>query len=118
MTVLAQLTAGAYGTGWPYYATNLIVTLALAFAANASFGGLPVLMSVLAKDHRLPHLFGLRKERPFYRWGVVALALALPAALLLIAVNADTHRMIPRSSPSTAATRSSRTSAASCWRPR
>ncbi|WP_328624902.1 APC family permease [Streptomyces sp. NBC_00353] len=93
VTVLAQLTAGSYGTGWPYYTTNLIVTLALAFAANTSFGGLPVLMSLLARDHRLPHLFGLRRERPVYRWGVVALALL--AALLLIAVNADTHRMIP-----------------------
>ncbi|MEU6019057.1 APC family permease [Streptomyces sp. NPDC047515] len=93
VTVLAQLTAGAYGTGWPYYATNLIVTLALAFAANTSFGGLPVLMSLLARDNRLPHLFGLRRERPVYRWGV--LALALLAALLLIAVNGDTHRMIP-----------------------
>lgn len=93
VTVLAQLTAGSYGTGWPYYATNLIVTLALAFAANTSFGGLPVLMSLLARDHRLPHLFGLRTERPVYRWGVVALGLL--AALLLIAVDADTHRMIP-----------------------
>ncbi|MGW1108493.1 APC family permease [Streptomyces sp. NPDC002540] len=93
VTVLAQLTAGAYGTGWPYYATNLMVTLALAFAANTSFGGLPVLMSLLARDHRLPHLFGLRRERPVYRWGV--LALALLAALLLIAVDGDTHRMIP-----------------------
>lgn len=93
VTVLAQLTAGAYGTGWPYYATNLIVTLALALAANTSFGGLPVLMSLLAKDHRLPHLFGLRTERPVYRWGV--LTLGLLAAVLLIAVNADTHRMIP-----------------------
>ncbi|WP_438290584.1 APC family permease [Streptomyces sp. HUAS TT7] len=93
VTVLAQLTAGSYGTGWLYYATNLIVTLALGFAANTSFGGLPVLMSLLARDHRLPHLFGLRAERPVYRWGVVALALL--ASLLLIAVNADTHRMIP-----------------------
>ncbi|MER5408672.1 APC family permease [Streptomyces sp. NPDC002769] len=93
VTVLAQLTAGAYGTGWPYYATNVVVTLALALAANTSFGGLPVLMSLLARDHRLPHFFGLRAERPVYRWGVVSLALL--AALLLIAVDADTHRMIP-----------------------
>ncbi|MGW7578156.1 APC family permease [Streptomyces sp. NPDC054765] len=93
VTVLAQLAAGAYGTGWPYFVTNLLVTLALALAANTSFGGLPVLMSLLAKDNRLPHLFGLRKERPVYRWGVVALALL--AALLLVAVQADTHRMIP-----------------------
>ncbi|MGW2693141.1 APC family permease [Streptomyces sp. NPDC001296] len=93
VTVLAQLTAGAYGTGWAYYATDIIVTLALLLAANTSFGGLPVLMSLLARDHRLPHLFGLRAERPVYRYGVVALALM--AALLLVAVNADTHRLIP-----------------------
>jgi amino acid transporter len=93
VTVLAQLTAGAYGTGWAYYATNLIVTLILLLAANTSFGGLPVLMSLLARDHRLPHLFGLRAERPVYRYGVITLALT--AALLLIAVDADTHRLIP-----------------------
>ncbi len=50
-------------------------------------------MSLLAHDHRLPHLFGLRAERPVYRYGV--LALALLAALLLIASGADTHRLIP-----------------------
>ncbi|MFF7985591.1 APC family permease [Streptomyces sp. NPDC007901] len=93
VTVLAQLTAGAYGTGWPYYATNLLVTLVLGLAANTSFGGLPVLMSLLARDHRLPHLFGLRAERPVYRYGVVALALL--AALLLLATDADTHRLLP-----------------------
>jgi len=93
VTVLAQLTAGSYGTGWPYIATNLIVTLVLGLAANTSFGGLPVLISLLARDHRLPHLFGLRTERPVYRWGVGALAVL--AALLLIAVNANTNRILP-----------------------
>ncbi|MBL1106994.1 amino acid permease [Streptomyces sp. 5-8] len=93
VTVLAQLTAGAFGTGWLYYAINLIVTLALLLAANTSFGGLPVLMSLLARDHRLPHLFGLRAERPVYRYGVTVLALM--AALLLLATDADTHRLIP-----------------------
>ncbi len=93
VTVLAQLTAGAYGTGWPYYASNLIVTLALALAANTSFGGLPVLMSLLSRDNRLPHMFGLRAERPVYRYGVVALALL--AAALLIAVDGNTQRLIP-----------------------
>ncbi|MEV6161195.1 APC family permease [Streptomyces sp. NPDC052052] len=93
VTVLAQLAAGAYGDGWAYTATNLIVTLALILAANTSFGGLPVLMSLLARDNRLPHVFGLRAERPVYRYGVVALAVL--AALLLIATDADTHRLIP-----------------------
>ncbi|MFE1754623.1 APC family permease [Streptomyces anandii] len=93
VTVLAQLTAGAYGTGWAYYATSIVVTLALGLAANTSFGGLPVLMSLLARDNRLPHLFALRAERPVHRYGV--LALAVLACALLIAVNADTQRLIP-----------------------
>jgi amino acid transporter len=93
VTVLAQLMAGAFGTGWPFYVSNLAVTLVLGLAANTSFGGLPVLMSILAKDHRLPHAFYLRAERPVYRYGIGALALA--AALLLVAVGAETDRLIP-----------------------
>jgi amino acid transporter len=93
VTILAQVTAGAFGTGWPFYVSNLAVTLVLGLAANTSFGGLPVLMSLLAKDHRLPHLFYLRAERPVYRYGIVVLALA--ATLLLIAVNAETSKLIP-----------------------
>ena len=93
VTILAQLTAGAFGTGWAFYVSNLAVTLALALAANTSFGGLPVLMSLLARDHRLPHLFYLRAERPVYRYGITALAIA--AGLLLWAVSARTTRLIP-----------------------
>jgi amino acid transporter len=93
VTVLAQLSAGAFGTGWPFYLSNLSVTLVLGFAANTSFGGLPVLMSLLAKDHRLPHLFGLRAERPVFRFGVSALAIL--SAALLIATDADTNRLLP-----------------------
>ena len=93
VTVLAQLTAGSFGSGWLYSASNIVVTLVLALAANTSFGGLPVLMSLLSKDNRLPHLFGLRAERPVHRYGVVALALL--AAVLLIAVDAVTDRLIP-----------------------
>ncbi len=93
VTVLAQLTAGAFGTGWPFYVSNLAVTAVLALAANTSFGGLPVLMSLLAKDHRLPHLFYLRAERPVYRHGIIVLAVA--AGLLLIAVGGVTEKLIP-----------------------
>jgi len=93
VTMLAQLTAGALGTGWPYYVSNLAVTAVLAFAANTSFGGLPVLMSLLAKDHRLPHFFYLRAEKPVFRYGIVVLALL--AGALLIAVKADTIKLIP-----------------------
>jgi len=93
VTILAQVTAGALGKGWAFYVSNLAVTAALGLAANTSFGGLPVLMSLLARDHRMPHVFYLRAEKPVYRIGILALALA--AMLLLIAVDAQTNRLIP-----------------------
>ncbi len=93
VTVLAQLTAGSLGTGWPFYVSNLAVTIVLGLAANTSFGGLPVLLSLLAKDHRLPHAFYLRAEKPVYRTGVVVLALA--AVALLITSGADISNLIP-----------------------
>jgi amino acid transporter len=93
VTILAQLTAAAFGTGWPFYVTNLAVVLVLGCAANTSFGGLPVLLQLLAKDNRMPHLFALRSERPVYRYGVSALAIL--AFLLLLIVGADTQRLLP-----------------------
>jgi amino acid transporter len=93
VTMLSQLTAGSFGTGWPFYVSNLAVTAVLGLAANTSFGGLPVLMSLLARDHRMPHVFYLRAEKPVYRIGIAALAVA--AAALLVAVSADTQRLIP-----------------------
>jgi amino acid transporter len=93
VTVLAQLTAGSLGKGWAFYVSNLAVTAVLGLAANTSFGGLPVLLSLLAKDHRLPHAFYLRAEKPIYRIGILALAAA--SLLLLIASGALTNNLIP-----------------------
>jgi hypothetical protein len=50
-------------------------------------------MSLLARDNRLPHLFALHAERPVYRTGIIALALA--ATALLVATDAVTERLIP-----------------------
>src|ERR1700751_4083255 len=73
--ILAQVPAGAFGKMEAFYVANLATALALGLAANTSFGGLPVLMSLLAKDHRLPHVFYLRAERPVYRIGIIVLAI-------------------------------------------
>lgn len=93
VTILSQLTAGSLGKGWAFYVSNLAVTIVLGVAANTSFGGLPVLMSLLARDHRLPHVFYLRAEHPVYRGGILALAAA--AAVLLVAVDAKINELIP-----------------------
>ena len=93
VTVLAQVSAASFGTGWAFYVTNIAVALVLGLAANTSFGGLPVLMSLLAKDHRLPHVFYLRAERPVYRIGIGALALL--SLVLLVASRARVNSLIP-----------------------
>jgi amino acid transporter len=93
VTLLAQLTAAGVGHGLLFYVTGIAVTVVLAVAANTSFAGLPVLMSLLARDNRLPHVFALRAQKPLYRYGIVTLAVM--AGLLLVAVKADTNRLIP-----------------------
>ncbi|HMD93743.1 MAG TPA: amino acid permease [Trebonia sp.] len=92
-TVLAQLTAGAIGHGVLFYVIQMITLVLLALAANTSFGGLPVLAGLLARDNFLPHVFGLRADRRVYRYGVGVLTVA--AALLLIAARGDTQALVP-----------------------
>jgi len=93
VTVLAELTAAALGTGLGFHVVGITVTVVLLLAANTSYGGLPVLMSRLSHDNRLPHLFSLRAQHQVYRYGVAALTLA--AGALLVVVRGDTQRLIP-----------------------
>jgi amino acid transporter len=92
-TVLAQLTEASLGHNFAFYAVQLITTVLLALAANTSFGGLPVLSALLARDNFLPHMFGLRADRQVHRYGVVYLAVF--AAALLVAANGDTQALVP-----------------------
>ena len=92
-TTLAQLTQGAIGHNFVFYAIQLITTVLLALAANTSFGGLPVLASLLATDNFLPHLFFLKAARQVHRYGVIVLAVL--AAALLVVSNGSTQALIP-----------------------
>ncbi|WP_433062332.1 APC family permease [Dactylosporangium sp. CS-033363] len=92
-TVLSQIIAASVGRGWAYYTLSLAVTVVLMIAANTSFGGLPVLASLLARDNYLPHLFALRDERQVFAVGIWALALL--AGTLLVAVRGQTLALIP-----------------------
>jgi amino acid transporter len=92
-TVLAQLTEASLGHNAAFYAVQLISLVLLALAANTSFGGLPVLAALLAKDNFLPHMFGLRADRQVHRYGVVVLAVL--AGALLVAANGNTQALVP-----------------------
>ncbi len=93
VTVLAQLTEASLGHNVFFYAIQLITMVLLALAANTSFGGLPVLAGLLARDNFLPHMFGLRADRQVYRSGIVVLAVL--AAALLVAAKGNTQALVP-----------------------
>jgi amino acid transporter len=92
-TILSQIIATSLGRHGGYFVVELATTVVLALAANTSFGGLPLLGSLLARDRYLPQAFRLRSERLVFNVGI--LALALLSGSLLVAVGGNTVRLIP-----------------------
>ncbi|QIY53588.1 APC family permease [Streptomyces sp. RPA4-5] len=93
VTVLAQLADASFGHNAAFYLLQFATMVLLALAANTSFGGLPVLMSLLARDNYLPHLFALKADRQVHRHGVLALAAA--SAALLVFSGGNTNALVP-----------------------
>ncbi|MGH3380021.1 MAG: APC family permease [Actinoallomurus sp.] len=93
ITVLSQVTEGSLGHGIGYYVVQFATVVLLALAANTSFGGMPVLTQLLARDNNLPHLFALRAERQVHRYGIFFLAGT--AALLLIGTGGAMNTLVP-----------------------
>lgn len=93
VTVLAQLADASLGHGLGFYLVQCATVVLLALAANTSFGGLPVLLHLLARDNRLPHVFALRADRRVHRHGV--LFLAAVSAALLVASGGDVNSLVP-----------------------
>ena len=91
--VLNQVVGYALGRGWAFDAVSVLVTLVLALAANTSFGSLPVLASLLAKDNRLPHDFAIRGDRLVFNHGIWVLALL--SGFMLVATLGNTDSLIP-----------------------
>ncbi|MFI6375715.1 APC family permease [Streptomyces sp. NPDC050546] len=93
VTVLAQLADASFGHNWAFYVNQFATMILLALSANTSFGGLPVLLKLLARDNYLPHVFALKADRQVHRHGV--LALAVVSAALLVFSGGDTNTLVP-----------------------
>ncbi|MFD5327313.1 APC family permease [Streptomyces sp. NPDC127092] len=93
VTVLAQLADASLGHNWAFYVLQFTTMVLLALSANTSFGGLPVLLKLLARDNYVPHVFGLKADRQVHRHGVVWLALV--SAALLVFSRGDTNTLVP-----------------------
>ncbi|MDN5930489.1 MAG: APC family permease [Pseudonocardia sp.] len=84
-TLLSLLAEGAVGTGPLYVVVQLSTVVLLGLAANTSYAGLPVLLSRLARDGALPHVFGLRADRQVYRAAIAVLTVLAGALLVFTA---------------------------------
>ncbi|MCL3997891.1 APC family permease [Streptomyces lavenduligriseus] len=93
VTVLAQLADASLGHNGAFYVLQFATMILLALSANTSFGGLPVLLKLLARDNYLPHVFALKADRQVHRHGVLALA-AVSAGLLVFS-GGDTNTLVP-----------------------
>ncbi|MFJ8040017.1 APC family permease [Kitasatospora sp. NPDC096147] len=93
VTVLAQLADASLGHGSGFYLVQFATVVLLGLAANTSFGGLPVLLHLLARDNHLPHVFALRADHRVHRHGV--LFLAGVSALLLVGSGGDVNTLVP-----------------------
>ena len=93
VTVMSQVAGAVFGRGVLFYFMQFITCLILLLAANTAYNGLPILLSILAKDRYMPLQFAHRGRKLGFSNGILFISIA--AALLLLFSGADTHALIP-----------------------
>jgi amino acid transporter len=81
------------GENIAYYALQAGTALVLMLAANTAFNDFPRLASILARDGHMPRQFTFIGDRLTFSVGIIALSLISGA--VLVAFQADEHRLIP-----------------------
>jgi amino acid transporter len=93
ITVLSQIAVQVFGNGIWFYILQIATATILVMAANTSYAGLPMLLSLVATDGYAPRQFAMRGSRLGYSNGILALSAA--AAFLVVIYHADTHGLVP-----------------------
>jgi amino acid transporter len=92
-SVPAVIARHAVGSGPMFYIFQASLAMILILASNTSFNAFPRLAAILAQDSYFPRAFAFRGDRLAFSTGIFALALT--AAVLLVAFQADTAALIP-----------------------
>ena len=93
VTVFAQIAQQVFGKNIMFYTMQITTALILVMAANTAYAGLPLLLSIMAKDGYVPRQFSQRGKRLSFSNGIILLAVA--AAMLIIVFKGDTHLLLP-----------------------
>ncbi|HWR44490.1 APC family permease [Sporomusa sp.] len=92
VTALSQLAEAIFDRGPVYFYIQVTTMLVLYLAANTAYNGLPILLSIVAKDGYMPRYLAVRGERLTYSNGIILLTLA--AAILIIGYHGNTDHLI------------------------
>lgn len=92
VTALSQIAEYVFGRSTVYYYIQITTMLVLYLAANTAYNGLPVLLSIVARDGYMPRYLATRGERLTYSNGIILLTLA--AALLIVVYGGETDNLI------------------------
>lgn len=92
VTALSQISENVFGRSLPYYYIQIMTMLVLYLAANTAYNGLPILLSIVAKDGYMPRYLATRGERLTYSNGIALLTFA--AAILIIGYQGETGHLI------------------------
>ncbi len=92
-TILSALSRRLVGNGVAYYVIQVSTMLILAVAANTSYAGFPRLAAILAKDGFLPRQLTGLGDRLVFANGIVFLAVATGALIVLFGGNS--HALVP-----------------------
>lgn len=92
VTAMSQLAETIFGRTTIYYYIQIMTMLVLYLAANTAYNGLPVLLSIVARDGYMPRYLATRGERLTFSNGIILLTIA--AAGLIIAFKGQTDHLI------------------------
>lgn len=92
MTALSQLTENTFGRNAMYYYIQITTMVVLYLAANTAYNGLPILLSIIAKDGYMPRYLATRGVRLTFSNNIILLTLA--AAGLIIVYGGNIEHLI------------------------
>ncbi|TGE32212.1 APC family permease [Desulfosporosinus sp. Sb-LF] len=92
-TILNQLGLIIFGKTIPYFVLMGTAAAILVIASSTPYAGLPILLSLMARDGYTPRYFKNLGDRLVYSVGIWTLFLV--SSLLIIVFHGDTHMMLP-----------------------
>jgi amino acid transporter len=92
VTAMSQLAERIFGRSPAYFYIQITTMLVLYLAGNTAYNGLPILLSIVAKDGYMPRYLATRGERLTFSNGIILLTVA--AAVLIIVFDGDTDHLI------------------------